>query len=332
MLRQSPPAGHFFRRESNRHPHKCPFTLAWPKQWMLACCCLSIRPQPSISNCWKLSQRLSEMGGLVERQVVEAIAALTTGDCERANRLIAADAAIDDMQHAIEERAVETIARRQPVAIDLRQVVSILRIAHNLERIGDLAKNIGKRVSVIDRVYLPRRAMGGINHMVTLMLAQLRRVLDCFANRDAAGAIDVWARDHDVDRLYTSLFRELLSGDDERPGARPVIQGGQRAIGKRSLDAAFDSLMMHANLLPDSKERGCLTVREQHLRPLHPTHRFSSRPRNSCEFFNFLVGYRQLNRLPPSCHVGTPRLINHKRGIHQRVAGSIKAGFMESFV
>ena len=170
------------------------------------------------SELLELSRGLSEMGGLVERQVVEAIAALTSGDRERGKEVVAADAAIDDMQRTIEERAVETIARRQPVAVDLRQVVSILRIALDLERIGDLAKNISKRVSAIDREYLPRRAMGGVNHMVTLMLAQLRDVLDCFANRDAAGAIDVWTRDHDLDRLYTSLFRELLTEMMKDPG------------------------------------------------------------------------------------------------------------------
>src|SRR6516165_7607834 len=105
-----------------------------------------------------------------------------------------------------------------------------------------------------------------------------------------------------------------------RARTRPVIQGGQRAIGKRSLDAAFDSLMMHTNLLPDSKERGGLTVREQHLRPLHPTHRLRSRARNNCEVLNFFVGHRQFDRLPPSCHVATPRMIKHKRGIHERAA------------
>ena len=114
--------------------------------------------------------------------------------------------------------------------------------------------------------------------------------------------------------------------------ARPVIQGGQRPIGKRSLDAAFDSLMMHPNLLPDSKEREGFTVREQHLRPLHPTRRFASRVRNGCEFFNFVVGHRQLDRLPPSCHLGAPRLIKHKRGIHERVPSSMTASFMESVV
>jgi len=84
--------------------------------------------------------------------------------------------------------------------------------------------------------------------------------------------------------------------------------------------------------MPDSKERGGLAVRQQNLRPLHPTRRFSSRVRNSCKFFNFVVGHRQFDRLPPSCHVGTPRLIRHKRRIREQVAGSMAASFMESVV
>jgi len=165
-----------------------------------------------------LSRRIAEMGGLVERQIVEAIGALSDCDPERGRRVVAADATIDAMQRAIEESAVETIARRQPVAVDLRQVVGMLRIANELERIGDLAKNIGKRAGDINREQMLRRPMGGVRHMTTLMLGQLRDVLDSFANRDAAKAVDVWARDQDVDRLYTSLFRELLTFMMEDPG------------------------------------------------------------------------------------------------------------------
>jgi phosphate transport system protein len=132
--------------------------------------------------------------------------------------VVAADATIDAMLRAIEEGAVETIALRQPVAVDLRQVVAMLRIANELERIGDLAKNIGKRVGEINREQMPRRPMGGVKHMTTLMLSQLRDVLDSFANRDVAKAVDVWARDQDLDRLYTSLFRELLTYMMEDPG------------------------------------------------------------------------------------------------------------------
>ena len=165
-----------------------------------------------------LSRMIAEMGGLVEKQVVDAIGALTHRDPEGGRRVVAADATIDAMQRTIEESAVETIARRQPVAVDLRQVVGMLRIANELERIGDLAKNIGKRVGEINREQMPRRPMGGVRHMTTLMLGQLRDVLDSFADRDAAKAVDVWARDQDVDRLYTSLFRELLTYMMEDPG------------------------------------------------------------------------------------------------------------------
>jgi phosphate transport system protein len=164
-----------------------------------------------------LARTLAEMGGLAERQIAEAIEALTTRDVERAWRVVNADTAIDNMQRAIEERAVETIARRQPVAIDLRQVVGILRIANEIERIGDLAKNIGKRIIAMKGEEMPRQSLRGVSHMANLMLAQLRDVLDSFARRDAAKALDVWTRDQDVDRLYTSLFRELLTYMGENP-------------------------------------------------------------------------------------------------------------------
>src|SRR5262249_43324620 len=158
----------------------------------------------------ELARSIAEMGGLAERQITEAIEALTTRDGGRAQRIIAADAAIDVMQRNIEERAIETIARRQPVADDLRQVIGILRIANDIERIGDLAKNIGKRVIAINREDMPRMSMSGVNHMATLLLAQLGDVLDSFARRDVAKAIEVWTRDQDIDKLCTSLSKQLL--------------------------------------------------------------------------------------------------------------------------
>jgi phosphate transport system protein len=166
----------------------------------------------------QLSRMIAEMGGLAERQVGEAIAALNDCDPDRARRVVAADEAIDRMQRNIEQMGIETIARRQPVAVDLRQVVAILRIANELERIGDLAKNIGKRVGVISRQTIPRRSMGGVIHMASLISGQLQDVLDSFASRDREKALSVWTRDQDLDRLYTSLFSELLSAMMEDPG------------------------------------------------------------------------------------------------------------------
>jgi phosphate transport system protein len=165
-----------------------------------------------------LAQLIAEMGGLAERQIVEAIQALIKRDGARGQRVIAADAAIDFMQRAIEERAIELIARRQPMAADLREVVAILRIANELERIGDLAKNIAKRVVLVDKEQLPRRSMRGLNHMATLMLAQLRDVLDSLAHSDVGKAMDVWRHDEDVDRLCASLFQEVLTAMMEDPG------------------------------------------------------------------------------------------------------------------
>src|SRR5215475_3485031 len=109
------------------------------------------------SDLRELARTIAEMGGLAERQIAETIEALTRHDSGRARRVVAADANIDVMQRAIEERAIETIARRQPVAEDLRQVVGIVRIANELERIGDLAKNICKRIIAIGGQDTPRR-------------------------------------------------------------------------------------------------------------------------------------------------------------------------------
>jgi phosphate transport system protein len=169
------------------------------------------------SDLQDLARAIAEMGGLAERQIAETIAALTTRDSRRARGVIAADGAIDDMQRTVEARAIETIARRQPVADDLRQLVGIVRIANELERIGDLAKNIGKRIIAINGQETPRRSIRGFSHMANLLLAQLRDVLDSFARRDLAKAIDVWTRDQDIDRLCTSLFREFLTQMTENP-------------------------------------------------------------------------------------------------------------------
>jgi len=169
------------------------------------------------SDLRELARTIAEMGGFAERQIAETIEALTRRDSARARRVVAADATLDVMHRTIEERAIETIARRQPVADDLRQVVGIVRIANELERIGDLAKNICKRTIAMNGQEPPSRQMRGVSHMATLMLTQLRDVLDSFAGRDVSKAVDVWTRDQDVDRLCSSLFRESLARMMESP-------------------------------------------------------------------------------------------------------------------
>jgi len=163
-----------------------------------------------------LDRMVAEMGGLAEKQIAESVAALTKRDLERAQRVVAADDRIDALQAEIEDKAVLTIARRQPMAIDLREVVSALRVANDLERIGDLAKNIGKRVALTGDFH-PLKLIRGVEHMAALVLAQLKEVLDAYAARDLDRALAVWRGDEEVDALCTSLFRELITYMMEDP-------------------------------------------------------------------------------------------------------------------
>jgi phosphate transport system protein len=158
-----------------------------------------------------LESKIAQMGGLCEYLLADAIEALSRGDLELAERAILEDKAIDALEHEIEEMAILTIARRQPVAVDLRQVMAALRISSDLERIGDLAKNIAKRTLAISREQHPKQLISGVKHIGRLALGQLKDVLDAYSHRDAAGALKVWNRDEQIDALYNSLFRELLT-------------------------------------------------------------------------------------------------------------------------
>jgi phosphate transport system protein len=164
-----------------------------------------------------LARMISEMGGLAERQIVRSVEALQKRDTALAQATVQGDAEIDVIQHEIEEKAILTIALRQPMAIDLREVVAALRIANDLERIGDLAKNIAKRVSALDRDFRPQQVMRGVQHMTDLVLVQIKNVLDSYARRDVATAIEVWNGDKQVDAVNNSLFRELLTYMMEDP-------------------------------------------------------------------------------------------------------------------
>ena len=164
-----------------------------------------------------LRQRISEMGGIAEKMLVESIAALVRHDKALAQAVIASDARLDVLQRDVEENAILTIARRQPLAIDLRETISAIRISGDVERIGDMAKNIGKRALAIGDDSQPQKIVVGLQHMGDLVLGQLKDVLDAYAQKDTAKALDVWKRDGAIDALYTSLFRELLTYMMEDP-------------------------------------------------------------------------------------------------------------------
>jgi phosphate transport system protein len=165
----------------------------------------------------EISSRLAEMGGIAERLVAESVDALVKRDTALAQRVITADDAVDNLQREIEEKAILTIARRQPMAVDLREVVSALRIANDLERVGDLAKNTAKRVLALDGQYQAQKQLRGVKHMADMVQSRLKQVLDAYGARDSERAMDVWRRDGEVDAKYTSLFRELLTYMMEDP-------------------------------------------------------------------------------------------------------------------
>jgi phosphate transport system protein len=164
-----------------------------------------------------LSRRIAVLGGMAEQLVSQAISALTRGDLEQAEKVIAEDAKLDALHREIEERSILTLARRQPMALDLRSIIAAIRIASDLERVGDLAKNIAKRVIAIQGQLQSQKLVHGVEHMAEMSLEQVKNVLDAYAARDLEQALGVWRRDDEIDAIYTSLFRELLTYMMEDP-------------------------------------------------------------------------------------------------------------------
>jgi phosphate transport system protein len=165
----------------------------------------------------EITRLVAEMGGLAEKQIADSVDALSTRDAERAKRVVGADNAIDSLQRIIEEKTVLTIARRQPMAVDLREIVSALRLANDLERIGDLAKNIAKRVEALGGDFRPPKLIRGVEHMSEMVLEQIKQALDSYAEHDMDKALMVWRSDEEIDAICTSLFRELLTYMMEDP-------------------------------------------------------------------------------------------------------------------
>ena len=164
-----------------------------------------------------LRRSISEMGGIAERMLTDASNALVRRDTPLAQTVMAADSRLDALQRDVEERAILMLVRRQPMAVDLRLTVSAIRVSGDLERIGDLAKNIAKRTLAISAQFQSQKLVLGVQHMSDLVLEQLKDVLDAYAQQNNAAALDVWQRDGAIDALYTSLFRELLTYMMEDP-------------------------------------------------------------------------------------------------------------------
>ncbi|MCI4662935.1 MAG: phosphate signaling complex protein PhoU [Neomegalonema sp.] len=184
-----------------------------------------------------LRARVSEMGGLVEEQFADCLEAAQRRDLVLAAEIVARDQGIDQREVEIEELAVRTLALRQPLAQDLRETIAALKIAATLERIGDLAKNIAKRTSLIHS----RSDSNGVASILRLghqVRGQLADALDAYGTRDIHGAEGVWRRDIEVDELHNSIFHVLIANMSSEP--RFVSEGAQLLFVAKNLERIGD--------------------------------------------------------------------------------------------
>lgn len=163
-----------------------------------------------------LNHMVARMGGRAESQLNSAITALVQRNADLASRVVEGDHEIDIAEQQIAEHAVRTLALRQPMATDLRDIIGVLKISTDLERIGDYAANVAKRAIALSQMPAIRQS-GAIQRMGRLTQQLMKNVLDAFIERDTAIARQVWSGDAEVDEMYNSLFRELLTYMMEDP-------------------------------------------------------------------------------------------------------------------
>jgi phosphate transport system protein len=164
-----------------------------------------------------LDRRIAQMGGCAEKLLGQAMDALERRDPKLAESAVASDATIDRLERELQDQVITMIAKRQPLANDLRHIMTVLKIAGDLERIGDLSKNIAKRALALANENYPKPLMTGMRHMTEMVQRQLKDVLDALTARDSDKALTVWNGDQQVDAMYNSLFRELLTYMMEDP-------------------------------------------------------------------------------------------------------------------
>ncbi len=193
-----------------------------------------------------IQAKISEMGGLCEELLSHALDAVETRDAELAADVIERDKRLDKLEIEVADLTTQVIARRQPMAQDLRFLISALKMSATLERVGDLAKNIAKR-----GVYLanarPVKVSSSIVRMGQQTLAQLTEVLDAHTARDTALAVSVWRKDVELDETYNALFREVLTYMMEDP--RTIGLGSQLLFIAKNLERIGDHTTHIAELI-----------------------------------------------------------------------------------
>ncbi|MEM6410289.1 MAG: phosphate signaling complex protein PhoU [Pseudomonadota bacterium] len=194
----------------------------------------------------QLSADLLRMGGLAETMIMDACSATLIGDLNSAAIVIERDREVDALEASVEQRIMEIIARRQPLARDLREVLAALKVANELERVGDLSKNIAKRSSALSNLS-NRDVLKGVSRMGRAVASQLAGVLDAYRNRDARLAQRFWETDEDIDQLYNSYFREVLTYMIEDP--RTIGDGAHILFMAKNLERIGDHATNVAELI-----------------------------------------------------------------------------------
>ena len=223
----------------------------------------SYRQVPFDQELLLLDKKVAQMGGLSERLVAQGFNSLEKRDPKLGESAVASDRAIDQLERELQEQSIQMIARRQPMANDLRHIMTVLKIAGDLERIGDLGKNTAKRALAVSGENHPKSLMTGLKHMTELALRQLTDVLDAYAERDADKALGVWRHDEQIDAMYNSLFRELLTYMMEDP--RNIGLCTHLLFGAKNIERIGDHTtniaenvyyLVHGTALTDDRPKG----------------------------------------------------------------------------
>ncbi|MDJ0946197.1 MAG: phosphate signaling complex protein PhoU [Kiloniellales bacterium] len=185
----------------------------------------------------EMRRTIVRMGGMVEAELSGAVEALTRRDSEMAQRIIESDQEVDVLEQKVDELVIRLLALRQPMAVDLREVLCALKVATDLERIGDYACNIAKRAMALSQMR-PIRSLHSPKRMARLVQSQIKKVVDAYVERDGAKALEVWRGDEEVDEMYTSLFRELLTYMMEDP--RDITPGTHLLFVARNIERIGD--------------------------------------------------------------------------------------------
>lgn len=209
-----------------------------------------------------LNDVVARMGGLAEKQLTDAVEAVIKRDADLASRTVESDTRVDALERDIDDFVIRILALRQPMAGDLREIVAALKISSDLERIGDYAANVAKRAIALTQSPVVR-PVGAVPRMSRMALMLIKDVIDSYVERDAEKAVRVWEGDEELDEMYTSLFRELLTYMMEDPRNITAsthllfIAKNIERIGDHATNIAENVyFLVHGTSLPGARPKG----------------------------------------------------------------------------